>query len=458
MASSDTTRQPPRRDKISKRTIDAAEPGERDYFIWDTGLTGFGLKVTPKGRKVFVYQYRMPAPGQTASVLAKRYTIGKFGTLAPDQARKIAERLAGMVASGIDPIENDRAEHDAAKAAKAAAEEQKRLASVLAFDRYADAWLAHYEHEKGRRPSSIRQAKLVVENHLKPVLGSKAMPHIGRADLKAVLANIDAKKRGMRRAVHVYASILFGWAVRQGDIEANPLASMEKPPAPASRDRVLTDAEVKLIWQAAPELAAPFDAFVRLLLLTAQRRSEVAGMEWSELDRAAATWTIPAKRAKNKAAHIVPLSAAVMVELDALALEALGGKWPDDGPAWPTTGLVLSTTGKTPISGISKAKAKLDSEMAKANGGAAIPAWRLHDLRRTAATGFQCLGVRYEVTEAILNHVSGARGGVAGIYQRHDWQSEKRAALEAWAARIEAIVSDRAQDNVVSLDTAKRSA
>lgn len=451
-------KRPPRRERITKRTLDAAEAGERDYFVWDTGFPGFGFKVTPKGRKVFVYQYRLPAPGEAAQTAPVRYTIGRYGAITPDQARKTAERLAGMVANGISPRDQDRERLESAKAAKVAAEAQKRLEGVLAFSKFADAWLDHYEHERGRRPSSVRQAKLVVANYLKPGLGDRPMPHIGRADLLPILDGIPAKRKGMRRAVFAYASILFNWAVRRGAIATNPLAAMEKPSAPAARDRTLTDAELKMAWQAAHKLVSPFDAFLRLLILTAQRRSEVAGMEWKELDRDSATWTIPAARAKNKAAHLVPLSKAVMAEIDALALKVLGGKWPEEGPAWPAKGLVLSTTGKTPISGISRIKAKLDSEMTKLAEGEPVAAWRLHDLRRTVATGFQQLGVRWEVTEAVLNHVSGSRSGVAGIYQQHEWKDEKRAALEAWASRVDAIVTDRKQDNVVSLDAAKKSA
>lgn len=446
------------REKITKRTLDAAEPGERDYFVWDTGFTGFGFKVTPKGRKVFIYQYRMPAPGEAEKTAPTRYTIGKYGAITPDQARKRAEQLAGMVANGIDPRSEDKERVAAAKDAKRAAEQQAKLETELAFSAYADRWLDHYEHERGRRPSSIRQAKLVVENYLKPALAQKPMPHIDRADLQPILDAMPAKRKGMKRAVFAYASILFGWAMRRGDIPANPLATMDKPAAPAARDRVLTDAELKLVLAAAPGLSAPFDSFIRLLVLTAQRRSEVAGLDWKELDRASATWTIPVARAKNKAAHLVPLSAAVMAELDSLALKALGGKWPETGPAWPAKGLVLSTTGKTPISGVSRIKAQLDSDIAKANDGKALPAWRLHDIRRTVATGLQRIGIRLEVTEAVLNHVSGSRGGIVGVYQRHDFADEKRAALEAWAGRVEAIVAGRDQSNVVSLDTAKKSA
>lgn len=446
------------RERITKRTLDAAQVGERDYFVWDTSFTGFGFKVTPLGRKVFIYQYRMPAPGEAAKTAPVRYTIGRYGSITPEQARKRAEQLAGMVANGIDPRGQDKERHAAAKEAKRAAAERARLEGELAFDKYADTWLDHYEHEKNRRASSVRQARLVIENHLKLALGSKPMPYIGRADLQPIFDAIPAKQKGMRRAVFAYASILFGWAVRRGDIGSNPLSAMEKPAAPAARDRVLSDGEVKLLWNAAPKLSAPFDAFIRLLVLTGQRRSEVAGMTWAELDRTRATWTIPADRAKNKAAHIVPLSAPVVAELDQLAAEALGEDMPKDGPVWPASGFVLSTTGKAPISGISKAKAKLDAEMCKANEGEVVPAWRIHDIRRTVATGFQRLGVRLEVTEAVLNHISGSRSGIVGVYQHHKWEDEKRSALNAWAQRVYAIVADRTPDNVVSLDTAKKSA
>jgi integrase len=163
---------------------------------------------------------------------------------------------------------------------------------------------------------------------------------------------------------------------------------------------------------------------------------------------------VPADRAKNGVAHIVPLNQLSMAELDRLAGVPEG----EEQPKWPKDGLVLSTTGKTPISGITKAKTALDAAIAKAREGKPLPHWRIHDLRRTMATGFQKLGVRFEVTEAVLNHVSGARGGVAGVYQRHHWKDEKRGALDAWARRLEALLEPKTGDNVVSMDAAKRSA
>jgi integrase len=200
---------------------------------------------------------------------------------------------------------------------------------------------------------------------------------------------------------------------------------------------------------ASEAIQQPFGTFYQLLILTGQRREEVAGLNWAELDRTAAIWTIPADRAKNGVAHIVPLSAPVIAEMDRLAGD------PKGQVPWPTSGYAVTTTGRSPISGFSKAKAALDAAVTEVCVGASLSAWRVHDLRRTMATGFQRLGVRFEVTEATLNHVSGAKSGVAGIYQRHDWREEKRAALEAWGRHISKFTIPASQDNVVSNATAQ---
>ena len=442
---------------ITKRTVDAAKPGERDAFIWDDELAGFGLKVTPAGSKVYVFQYREPQAGRVRGAPTKRYTIGRHGPLTADQARKRARELAAEVAKRIDPRQRDLDSVTAKDQARQAEAERERLEGELAFERMAETWLDHYENEKGRRPASVALARLVVNRYLAPKLTGKPLPHISRADLQPILDGIPSAKRGMRRAVFAYASILFGWAHKRGDIAGNPLAAMAKPDAPNSRDRVLADNEMADLWRASDKLAGPFGPFVRLLMLTGQRRSEVAGIQWAELDRASATWIIPADRAKNGATHIVPLPAAAVAEMDRLALAAqIAAKAPTpDSKRWPKAGFVLTTTGRTPISGITKAKDALDKAVAKARSEAGqsetMAAWRIHDLRRTMATGFQRLGVRFEVTEATLNHISGAKGGVAGIYQRHDWADEKRSALDAWARHVAAILRPAEAANVVKL-------
>jgi integrase len=191
---------------------------------------------------------------------------------------------------------------------------------------------------------------------------------------------------------------------------------------------VLTDEELGLLWKATELSGSPFGPLFQLLILTGQRREEVAGLDWSELDRPTGSWLIPGYRTKNRKANYIPLSKAAIAVLDGIAA---------DHP-WPRTGYVFSTTGKTPVSGFSKAKRRMDELMRESLGERFQP-WRAHDLRRTLATGMQRLGVRFEVTEAILNHVSGSRAGVAGIYQRYDWAAEKRDALGAWGAALDTI-------------------
>lgn len=447
---------------ITKRTVDAAKPAAKDHFIWDDDISGFGLKVTPAGGKVYVYQYRIARPGQAERTPAKRYTIGKHGNLTPDEARKRAKELAALVERGIDPRQQELDELAANDEAERLATEKARIEKELAFQKVAALWLDHYENEKARRPSSVSLAKLVVNRYLSPALGNKPMPHICRADIQPIIDAIPVRRRGIRRAVFAYASVLFGWAAKRGDIASNPLVDMVKPEAPKSRDRVLSDPELAEIWRASEMISDPFGPFFRLLILTGQRRSEVAGMTWAELDRPSATWTIPAARAKNGVAHIVPLSAAVVTELDRLAKLDDDDVQQVDRPTWPKAGFVLTTTGRSPISGITKAKIALDTAVLKARreeeadeapeNAEPLPLWRIHDLRRTLATGFQRLGVRFEVTEAVLNHVSGAKGGIAGIYQRHDWKDEKRTALDAWARHIQAILEPPRSDNVLPFE------
>lgn len=427
--------------RISKSVVDAAvSDGLREAVLWDDRIAGFGLKVSPSGGKVYIYRYRIARPGAAALTAPRKYTIGRHGALTPEQARKRAQELAALVAQGIDPRQQELDALADREAAKRMAQEQEQAGRELAFSRVAAKWLEHYEFDAARRASSVRAAKLVCNRYLIPGLHETPMPNISRGDVQAVIDGIPVAKRGMRRAVFAYASVLWNWAVRRGYVSTNPLAVMEKPPAPPSRERVLSDSEIVLVYRSAGSLNPVWAAFFRLLVLTGQRRSEVAGMKWDELDRTAAIWTIPTPRAKNGKVHIVPLTESVLQ----LLCEQAGGQ------DWPSVGYVLTTTGRTPVSGVSKAKAALDALMIR---GSELPIepWRLNDIRRTLATGLQRLGVRFEVTEAVLNHVSGAKGGVAGVYQRHDWASEKRVALDAWATHVERLLMGTDGNNVLRL-------
>lgn len=242
------------------------------------------------------------------------------------------------------------------------------------------------------------------------------------------------------------------WAVNRGDLERSPMEGMDAPTKVLSRDRVLSDDELVQVWKASEVLGYPFGPLVRLLILTGARRDEIAALDWSELDRDTRMWVLPPKRSKNGIAARQPLSSLAIAELDLLA-QRLGRD-----TSWPKSGLVFSTTGETSVSGFSRAKTRLDKAVrtiAKEQGATVPPPWRVHDLRRTLATGLQRLGVRFEVTEAVLNHVSGSKSGVAGIYQRHDWAAEKASAVQAWADHLSGLLTGADQTNVVQLSAVR---
>lgn len=409
--------------KVTKRTIDALQASSRDQFLWDEDLSGFGLKVTPAGNKVYLLQYRLGGRGAAT----RRMTLGRHGNpWTPARAREEAERLLVLVKQGKDPV--------------AEKEEQRRIATDLAFDSYALRFLSEYG-KKAWRDATYTGVESNLRRFVTPALKKKPMPLIRRSDIVAMFDGLPSNKPALPRNVFALVRKLFAWAVERGDIERSPVEGFKGPPSVASRDRVLSDDELRLVWLGAEKLGPPFGSMIRVLLATGQRREEVAAMDWRELDQTNAQWEIPALRAKNKKVHLVPLNDLAVTILNDVA----GGR------AWPKKGLIFTTTGTTPVSGYSRAKSRLDRTIVELSGADGIAAWRLHDLRRTLATGLQRLGVRFEVTEAVLNHISGSKGGVAGVYQRHDWKQEKRDALAAWSAHVERVVAGTDDSNVIAL-------
>jgi len=219
-------------------------------------------------------------------------------------------------------------------------------------------------------------------------------------------------------------------------LPANPCRDAGKPPKPAARDRVLSSDELRALWKVLQDEKAPFGPAIRLLLLTLQRREEVFSANCAEFDLRARQWTIPAERAKNGVAHIVPLSRPALAELKPL----LAGR--TEGRLFPARG-----NPENGPSGISKAWERIRAAVGK-ELDRPVERFTIHDLRRTGATGLQRLGTRLEVTEAVLNHVSGSKGGIVGIYQRHHFKEEKREALDAWARELLRIVGPRRQKSL----------
>ena len=402
--------------KLTKKVVDAAQSSPSgDTFIWDTDLRGFGLRITPRGVKSYVLQYRLKG------LPARRTTLGGHGNpWTTDTARKEAERMIIRVRQGVDPVEEDR--------------RARREAETLAFDAYADSFVELYLKENWKDSWKSGQGVL---NNVKPSFRGRSLPSIKRNDVAALLDQY-ADRPGMKKLTHSVLRKLFNWAADRGDIEISPIISMKAPRAVAARRRVLTHEELVCAWLASADMGDIWRPLIRLLIVTLQRRDEVASLDWSELDLDNAMWELPAERAKNDETHRVPLSGLALDELRSLTPKARG--------------LVFTSTGTTSVSGFSDAKEKLDARMltimrerADERGEDSeieLVPWRFHDLRRTGTTNLQALGVPVEVTEAVLNHISGTRGGVAGVYNRFRYDPEKRRALDTWSTHLGRLVRE----------------
>jgi integrase len=383
---------------LTKRAIEAAGPGRH----YDDKLTGFGLYVGRGGARSYFLEYR---PGRGRSVAKRRISIGAHGApWTPHTARDKALELLAMVKAGRDPLAERQSLAGATTRTVAAAVEE---------------WLARDQANNRSRAEVER----VMRHDVLPAWGRRPLAEIRKSDVLALVESIaDRGSPIMANRTLAHVKRLFRWAAGRDLIEADPAAHVEKPAPETRRDRVLSDTELVSIWRACDELGFPFGPVVQVLALTGARREEVLALRWSEVDFDSAAIHLAAGRVKSGQARIIPL--ALMAENILRGLPRL-----TEGDC------VFSLDGRRPFANIGRAKARLDRVIAGASGSPPVP-WRLHDLRRTVATGLQRLGVRLEVTETVLGHVSGSRAGVVGIYQRHHFQDEARAALVAWADHL----------------------
>ncbi|MEO9827582.1 MAG: tyrosine-type recombinase/integrase [Paracoccaceae bacterium] len=394
--------------KLTKRTIDATEPTGKEFVVWDTQLSGFGLKVTKAGSKSFIYRYRMGGRGYPD----KRVTIGSVGSgLTADEARKSAELNAFKVRQGIDPQqEKKRGQQDA---------------HSLAFDKYVEHFVSHGLAKDWKKSGG--EAARLLRREAVPQLGHNPLPEIQKRDVTRLFDKL-ADRPGIARNTATALSKLFRWAVARGDLAQSPMEGILWPEKAPVRARYLDDIEITALWEATQAISHPYARLVRLLLLTGQRRDEVGEMVWEEVDIDAQAWFLPAARAKNGQAHTVPLAAAALAELVGQEIE---------GCAY-----VFTASGSQPIQNWSYWKKKLDREfdaVMEDRGHMRPERWKLHDLRRTVATGMQRIGVANDVVEAFHNRQ--VRQGVAGRYQHHDYPAEKKMAAEAWSSHLMALVA-----------------
>jgi len=392
------------------------EGGPVDY--WDTTLRGFGVRISPSGRRTFNVQTKVLRDGRRRDT---RIKLGVYPEITLADARARAVEVKGQAAASLDPV--------AVRARERTAEEQTsarvaaRLFSIIR-EQFFD------EHLPTLRPSTAKEYERVLKRTF-AAWDDVPLEDIDGPMVEAVLNTVKAPY--MRNRTRAYVRVLFNWAVEEEMLVASPVRKLtkrkKKLTEEVSRARVLCEDEISDLWNA--KEVYPFGPMFKMLLLTGQRRNEVAGMRWQDVDLERALWTLPGSLTKNKEQHTVPLSEQVVAILK--FLPRIGGTF------------VFTTSGKTPVSGFSKAKAKLDET-------AGVTDWRWHDLRRTFATfSAEHLETPQAVVEAVLNHKSGSTSGLAGVYNRAKYTKQKAAALQAWANLIYRMTGETDADKVVEM-------
>ena len=406
------------------------KPKTARYELWEDGRTGLGLRVSPRGRKTFVFMYWLNGK-------ARRMTLGVYGegdgqlTLADANVKHAEARKA--VGEGRDPG------NETVKAHKAEREAETVTDLV---DEYLEKWA------RPRKRSADEDAR-ILNKEITPQWGSRKAKDITRRDIIALLDGI-VKRGAPIQANRTLACVrrMFNWAIERDILDASPCVRVKAPASENRRDRALSDDEISTFWHGLQkaEMSETMRLALKFQLVTAQRKGEVIAAEWSELDRDRdnGVWTIPADKAKNGVQHVVPLSPLALTVLD--AIEANVTPTDDKGKTLERTTPYLfpSPRGAKSVTGPAVDHA-IRNNRDRIGVSDVVP----HDLRRTAATRMASLGVDRTVLAKILNHVDRS---VTGRYDTHTYVPEKRAALERWGRKLEAIISGKlAPSKIVEL-------
>jgi integrase len=430
---------------LTAKRIESEPSGSIRTEIPDGLLVGLYLVVQPSGAKSFAVRYRYAGK-------PRKLTLGAFPALSLEAARALAGKALRAAAEGRDPAtEKQVAKSDAKNAEAKAIRGQRDL-----YENVAREFIERHAM-KSNRPSTWRETARILG--LRPSLDNPSLlvdiggdvmsawrgrriQEITKRDVIALLDGVtDRGSPIMANRVLSAVRKFFNWCLSRDVIQVSP-CTLVSPPAPErSRDRVLDDDELRVVWNAAEAEGWPFGPLIKLLVLTGQRLSEVAEMRWDEMSKDQRLWALPAERVKNGIRHEVPLSDAAMAIIGTL-------------PHIKTTkGFVFTTRRDAAVSGFSRAKDRLDAAIAAAlpHGAKPLDHWTFHDLRRTMASGMARLGIQIPVIEKVLNHTSGTFRGIVGVYQRHGYSNEKRKALEVWAAFVQSVFAGRSLSNIVRL-------
>ena len=427
--------------KLTKTLVDEMPAGA---VIWDTDTRGLGVRRQAK-EPVFVLKLRV-------NKQQRFLTIGRFGVFTVEQARTKAKALIGEAANGSEP-KTDKAKRRETEAKQREDEQERQRAEAeteqVRFAKVVERFIAEHARPKNRTWQTTE--RLLTAGPL-AAWQDRDIRSVEKRDISEAIGAVAAGGHPVA-ANRLLAAVrkLFNWCVDEDILDRSPSAGLKPKHAEIARDRVLSDAELAAVWKAAEAASFPFGSGVRMLILTGQRRSEVFGARWPEFDLAERTWTIPRERAKSDREHIVPLSQAA---LDLIAgLPRIASAVDDGTPAEPE--FLFTTTGSSAFSGFNKSFERLCTTAADIFAKAAAEAgrtvdpmkpWVMHDLRRTFATGCAKRAVPVQVVEKLLNHGSGTHAGIVGVYQRHEYWDERRAAADSWAEHVLSLVSKARRD------------
>jgi integrase len=383
--------------KLTKSAIDTLPTPPKDVVHWDANCPGFGVKVTPTGRKVFVVLYRTAGAGSRL----RKYTIGTYGRVTLNQARITAQKVFAAKLDGRDLASEKK--------------DSRRRMVADKVDDLLEAFIAQHISQNRSAAEVSRMLRREIGSPWK----NRSIHEITKRDVINVVSSIE--QRGAPIAANKALKAIktfFRWCVGRAVLDRSPADGVPLPAKEVARDRVLDDSELTRIILAARQIGGPYGAIVEMLALTGQRREEVARCTWNEIDIGTRTWKLPSARTKNTKAHEVYLSDQTVAVL---------------GRVDKTCEFVFSRSGNAPFQDFSPAKRELDQL-------SGVAGWRLHDLRRTCVSGMARLGIAPHVADKILNHQNGTISGVAAVYQRHDFPAERKKALEMWGAYVEQVV------------------
>lgn len=432
---------------LTVRGIDALKPDPTKRLEIPDGGSGLYVLVQPTGRKGFCVRYRNTRGQPRKLTLKLQWPAdekARAGVLA--KARELARDALLAVAEGRDPA-----------AEKTEARQQQPETVEAAVGEYIRRYAMRTQRSWQETKRTFERDIIPETKERDPVTWrGRELASITKRDVVRLLDAIEERPAPvLANRVSGHLRRFFRWCIERDLLQASPMVGVRAPAPEKARDRVLSDAELLAFWRAAGRMGSPFGWVFRVMLLTGAREGEVAGMEWGEVDLDAATWTLPAARSKNGRSTTTPLPGeAVTILRQAWAKRSEREK---PGP------LVFPSRDSEArhVSGFSKAKARLDRRMLRTLQALArkrgddpaevtLPPWRLHDLRRSVASGMAGLGIAIHVVERLLNHVSGTFRGIVSVYQRHDYAREKREAVDAWERYILSL-AEPAPANVTEL-------